>query len=93
MFEWDADKEQVNITKHGVDFSTAKQAFDDPWRIITDDAKHSDSEPRYFCIGYVEGAGVLTVRFTFRGGKIRIFGAGYWRKERDFYEKRNSHLH
>ena len=27
----------------------------------------------------VEG-GVMTVRFTYRDGSIRIFGAGYWRK-------------
>ena len=31
--------------------------------------------------------GVLTVRFTHRTNKIRIIGAGYWRKERKIYER------
>jgi hypothetical protein len=34
--------------------------------------------------------GVLTVRFTYRGGVIRIFGAGYWRKGKRIYEQENS---
>ena len=28
------------------------------------------------------GDGIMTVRFTYRGHVIRIYGAGYWRKER-----------
>jgi hypothetical protein len=34
----------------------------------------------------------VTVRFTFRGGFIRIIGAGYWRKGKAGYEAEN-HLH
>jgi hypothetical protein len=33
--------------------------------------------------------GILTVRFTWRSGKIRIFGAGYWRKGQKIYVKQN----
>lgn len=29
----------------------------------------------------------MTVRFTYRQNRIRIIGAGYWRKGRDVYEK------
>ncbi len=47
-------------------------------------------EARFYCIGRT-GRGVLTVRFTYRSGDIiRIFGAGYWRKGRRLYEKRES---
>ncbi|MGB4520668.1 MAG: BrnT family toxin [Candidatus Omnitrophota bacterium] len=46
------------------------------------------SEERFFCIGKVEGK-ILTVRFIYRGGKIRIFGAGYWRKGERYYEKKD----
>ncbi|MYC95627.1 MAG: BrnT family toxin [Caldilineaceae bacterium SB0661_bin_32] len=35
-------------------------------------------------VGRVE-SGILTVRFTYRANKIRIFGAGYWRKYRALY--------
>ena len=44
-----------------------------------------------FCFGEVEG-GILTVRFTYRGGVIRIFGAGYWRKGKAIYERENKFL-
>jgi hypothetical protein len=33
--------------------------------------------------------GVLTVRFTYREGIIRIYGAGYWRKGKAIYEREN----
>ena len=54
--------------------------------MIAEDLEHGDSERRYFCFGRVEGV-IMTVRFTWRKGKIRIFGAGYWRKGRAIYEK------
>ena len=85
-FVWDPEKEQFNIFKHGVDFATASRAFLDPKRKIFTDSLHSKSEERYFCIGKVEGR-LLTVRFTYREGKIRIYGAGFWRKGVKYYEK------
>ena len=88
IFEWDKNKEQENIKKHGVDFEVACQVFQDPKYLVTEDEKHSKNEPRYFAIGEVEGE-VLTVRFTHRKDVIRIFGAGYWRKGRILYEQEN----
>ncbi len=85
-FIWDFEKELANIYKHRVDFITAAKAFKDARRKIYIDSKHSEKEKRFFCIGKVEGK-ILTVRFTYRGGKIRIFGAGYWRKGEQYYEK------
>jgi uncharacterized DUF497 family protein len=86
-FEWDPKKEAVNITKHGVSFFEAQQAFLDPHRVIAQDLEHSKDEIRYYCFGKVEGM-VMTVRFTYRNQKIRIFGAGYWRDGRKIYEKK-----
>jgi len=85
-FSWDARKEEVNVHKHGIDFSLAAKAFKDPARRIFLDSKHSINEERYFCIGKVDNR-IITVRFMCRGGKIRIIGAGYWRKGRGYYEK------
>lgn len=87
-FEWDQKKNLENQEKHGVAFLLAQYAFADPKRVIAEDLQHSESEPRYFCFGEVEG-GILTVRYTFRGGVIRIFGAGYWRKGKAVYEREN----
>ncbi|MEA3306176.1 MAG: BrnT family toxin [Elusimicrobiota bacterium] len=86
-FIWDFEKELVNIHKHKVDFFTASKAFKDPKRKIYTDSKHSAREDRFFCIGKVENK-ILTVRFTYRSGKIRIIGAGYWRKGVRYYEKK-----
>jgi len=87
-FEWDEDKAQENQKKHNVSFSLAQRAFLDPHRIIVEDEEHSAEENRYYCIGCVE-EGIMTVRFTYRGNTIRIYGAGYWRKGRKLYEEQN----
>jgi uncharacterized DUF497 family protein len=87
-FEWDKAKDTANLRKHGVGFQQAQYAFFDEHRVIAEDLGHSSNEQRYFCFGFVDG-GVMTVRFTYRGGRIRIIGAGYWRKGRTIYEQEN----
>lgn len=87
-FDWDVDKDAENQRKHGVSFSLAQHAFADLNRVIAEDLVHNKTEKRYFCFGEVNG-GILTVRFTYRGGVIRIFGAGYWRKGKAIYEREN----
>jgi hypothetical protein len=85
-FEWDPAKDRENQKKHRVSFTTAQFAFADPNRVIAEDLSHGAGEERQYCLGWV-GGGVLTVRFTYRAGVIRIFGAGYWRKGKRTYEK------
>jgi len=87
-FEWDPAKDQLNRRKHGVSFALAQLAFLDPDRVILEDLDHSKSEARYYCLGRVSG-GILTVRFTFRKSRVRIIGAGYWRKGKKIYEEEN----
>ena len=91
VFEWDESKNRENILKHGVSFDEAQKAFYDPLKLILKDKKHSFQEDRFYCIGEIENE-IITVRFTFRDGNIRIFGAGYWRKENLLYKKQNSLL-
>ena len=91
-FEWDPNKDRANIEKHGIEFALAQFAFSDPKRLITEDNVHSSQrERRYFCFGKVNEK-VMTVRFTYRNGKIRIIGAGFWREGRDKYEKQSKVL-
>ncbi len=87
-FDWDPAKDRTNRLKHGVDFQMAQLAFADRNRVIAEDTEHSSGEKRYFCFGRV-GTGVLTVRFTYRPGVIRIFGAGFWRKGKQIYDREN----
>jgi uncharacterized DUF497 family protein len=88
-FEWDEQKNLENLLKHGVSFEEAQDAFLDPNLRLIRDLEHSEDEDRWFCLGKVE-RGIFTVRFTYRGGKIRIFGAGFWRSGRRRYEQKRA---
>jgi len=90
-FEWDDSKNAQNKEKHGVSFYEAQYAFADLQRVIIEDLDHDGDEDRFFCFGKVKG-GIMTVRFTVREGRIRIIGAGYWRKGKKIYEQEN-HIH
>lgn len=85
-FEWDERKNLQNQAKHGVSFNVAQYAFRDQNRVIIHDTAHSTAtEQRYYCIGLLDDS-IMTVRFVYRDKKIRIIGAGHWRKGRKLYE-------
>ena len=88
-FEWDEDKNRLNQQKQDVSFELAQYAFFDPKRVIIQYLAHSQEENRFYCIGQINEE-IITVRFTYREGKVRIFGAGYWRKGRKLYEQQNN---
>lgn len=76
MFEWDADKAEINLAKHGVGFEEASTAFSDPWGLVIDDPDHSDDEDRFVLIGLSSRASVLVVCHCFRtGARIRLISA------------------
>jgi len=90
-FEWDEVKNLYNQENHGVSFIEAQYAFLDEQRVIAEDVAYDQEESRYFCLGLNEDqTGILTARFTYRNSRIRIIGAGYWRKGKRAYEKANS---
>lgn len=75
-FEWDEEKEHTNITKHGIDFSTAALVFGDSNRIEKYDELHSIDEDRYITIGTINGVAVVVmVVYTERESAIRIISA------------------
>lgn len=88
-FEWDNDKNIINLIKHNLSFFEAQDVFYDPNRIILKDTQHSLHEKRFFCIGKTSSGNIATVRFTLRNDNIRIIGAGYWRKGKKIYEQNN----
>ncbi|MBR2259090.1 MAG: BrnT family toxin [Blautia sp.] len=74
QFEWDEEKEKINIYKHGIDFETANRVFLDPNRLEYYDEVHSFAgEEQYITIGSVKG--VLTVVYTERTKSLRIISA------------------
>jgi uncharacterized DUF497 family protein len=88
-FVWSQSKNAWNVSRHGLRFEDAIQAFGDPRCIILYDPAHSLAEERFFCVGRI-GSRTGTVRFTYRRGRVRIIGAGYWRKGRKLYEEQKT---
>ena len=46
-FEWDSEKNEINMRKHGVDFEEAKTVFEDEMAIAIYDEEHSADEDRF----------------------------------------------
>ena len=46
-FEWDQQKAQSNLVKHGISFKEAQTVFDDPLYVDFYDPDHSQNENRY----------------------------------------------
>lgn len=86
-FEWDLKKDLKNALKHGVAFENAREVFRDPQVIHLEDPRHSKQEKRFYAVGKVLSGDIVTVRYTFRDGNIRIIGAARWRKWRKYYEQ------
>ena len=75
-FEWDEDKNESNLAKHGIDFEEASRVFLDPWRQEwLDDRDYT--EERWQTIGVATFPRVLFVVYTERGegDVIRIISA------------------
>ena len=71
-FEWDEDKNRINIGKHGVSFETAMRIFEGPVLSWTDDRKEY-GEVRRRSIGQVDGVVVLAVIHTNAQAKPELF--------------------
>jgi hypothetical protein len=88
-FEWDENKAQSNIQKHGVTFEEAAEVFFDPF-YQTGDASMNDKEERDFIIGYTFSQRLLLAVFTERSDRTRIISArSATRAERKVYEEAN----
>lgn len=75
-FEWDENKNQGNIRKHGVDFRQAVYVFADPFALSMPDDEHSDDEERWLLLGKNLNEQILLVVHTFRyDDMIRIISA------------------
>ncbi len=89
-FEWDEQKNAVNIRKHGVSFEEAVTAFGDPLSDTFDVPDHSAEENRFISVGTSEKGKLLIVAHTDRDERIRIISARELSgEERRSYEEGN----
>lgn len=84
-FEWDENKEKINIKKHGIDFRSAALVFQDDNRLELADIEHSTvDEERFISIGMInERLALVTVVHTDRNDAIRIISARYATKQEE----------
>lgn len=73
-FEWDPDKERLNVRKHKVRFGYAAYVFLDPNRLDVVDDREDYGEERRVTIGRIDER-VFVVVYTDRGGKRRLISA------------------
>lgn len=65
-FEWDSNKERININKHdGVTFRLASTVLHDPLAITIFDDEQSEYEERWVSIGQAANGQTLVVVHTF----------------------------
>lgn len=76
-FEWDENKNQTNIKKHGVSFEEASSVFNDEDALIINDESHSKNEERFILIGFSYKYNLLVVCHCYRQNDsvIRIISA------------------
>jgi uncharacterized DUF497 family protein len=85
-FEWNKNKAEKNLLKHGISFQEAAEVFFDPF-YQTGDASNN-YEQREFIIGYSLSYRLLLVVFVERKPRIRIISARLaTRYEQKLYEQ------
>ena len=65
-FEWDNNKEKINISKHNVSFDEAQTVFYDEYAVQFFDPEHSEREDRFLMLGTSFKLKILVVCHCFR---------------------------
>ena len=73
--EWDEEKAEANLGKHGVSFEEARTVFDDPLYVDFYDPDHSHDEHRYIILGRSQQGRLLLVSYTERGDVLRLISS------------------
>lgn len=74
-FEWDPQKAEANLAKHGVRFAESLPVFADDFAITVADDESDPGEQRFVTLGTGAKGQALVVVYTWRGAAIRIISA------------------
>ena len=87
-FEWDPQKADSNLRKHGVSFQEGASVLADPLSVTYHDPDHSVAEFRFITVGMSHVGRVLMVAHTDRRDSVRIISARpTTRQEQRHYEE------
>lgn len=85
-FDWDEHNLTKNWERHQVSSAECEETFFSMPRLLSEDVRHSASEPRYYVLGQTSSGRLLFIVFTVRGTKIRVISARPMsREEREIY--------
>ena len=91
QFEWDTNKNAINIKKHKVSFEEASTVFYDEEALMIPDPEHSYEEERFILLGQSLHANLLVVCHCYRASEtvIRIISARKANKKESnkYYER------
>jgi uncharacterized DUF497 family protein len=86
--EWDSEKAEQNLRKHGVSFGEAATVLADPLSTDRPDPDHSETEERLLLFGRSSAGRLLIVSLTYRGDTVRLISArAMTPRERRSYEQ------
>ena len=88
-FEFNAEKQAANLSKHGIDLQDAAYVFLDPHRLDAADNRKEYGEERRCVVGQVHSR-IWVVIYTQRADAIRLISA---RKANEREKKRYHALH
>ena len=74
-YDWDKNKAEANLSKHGVSFEEAKTVFDDPLYVDFYDPDQSFEEHRFILLGESAQGRLLFVSYMERNNGIRLISA------------------
>lgn len=88
-YDWDAEKDRVNLAKHGVSFEEAETVMRSALARLQLDLPHSAAERRERVTGWSFRGRLLTVVVSVSGPRPRIISARRaTKRERHAYEDR-----
>lgn len=74
IYEWDENKRQENIRKHGIDFRNCEEVFPG-WTITIEDHRFPYHENRFLTFGLLDGHVVVIAHTESHHNVIRIISA------------------
>lgn len=80
QFEWDEIKAAANARKHGITFEVGSTVLRDPQLLTTADLGHSETEERWFSIGWASNGAILSIVYLWSESdpeitKVRLISA------------------
>ena len=75
IFDWDSQKDDSNLIKHGISFDEASSAFFDEHQVIIIDNRKDYGETREILIGKTKDLLLIIIIYVHRNKLIRIISA------------------